>query len=96
MDNVKLKLNRLNEGRLYLDEGSRQVAEMIISVAGSDMTVYHTEVSPGFEGKGLAKKLFDAMVDYARQHSLKVISLCPFASAMFKRHPNEYADIWKK
>jgi predicted GNAT family acetyltransferase len=36
------------------------------------------------------------MAAYARGHHLKVIPLCPFVNAQFKRHPEEYADIWEK
>jgi hypothetical protein len=47
------------------------------------------------EGKGLGKKLLEEMVNYARKNKLKVIALCPYVFAQFRRHPEEYADIWK-
>jgi predicted GNAT family acetyltransferase len=68
---------------------------MVISVSGSNLTVYHTEVLPQAEGRGLAKKLLVAMVDYARKNGLQVIPLCPYVHAQFKRHPGDYADLWK-
>ena len=67
---------------------------MIISISGKELTVYHTEVVPEAEGKGLAKKLLDAMVSYAREHKMKVIPLCPYVHAQFKRHPDEYKDVY--
>jgi len=69
---------------------------MEIGIGDGRLTAYHTEVSPKAEGKGLAKKLLSHMVAYAREHHLKVIPLCPFVNAQFKRHPEEYADIWEK
>lgn len=36
------------------------------------------------------------MSDYAREHELKVIPLCFYVYAQFKRHPEQYAGIWKK
>jgi hypothetical protein len=72
------------------------LAEMEVSVSDSNVTVYHTEVVPKAEGKGLAKKLLAAMSGYARKNGLKVIPLCPYVHAQFKRHPEEYADIWNK
>jgi len=36
------------------------------------------------------------MVTYAREKGLKVIPLCPYVSAQFKRHPDTYADVWNK
>ena len=96
MDDVKLKLDEKDNGHFYILDGEEQVAEMEISISGNDLTVYHTEVLPKAEGKGLAKKLLATMVDYARQHALKVIPLCPYVHAQFKRHPEEYADVWNK
>lgn len=96
MDDVKLKLDEKDNGHFYILDGEEQVAEMEISISGNDLTVYHTEVLPKAEGKGLAKKLLTTMVDYARQHALKVIPLCPYVHAQFKRHPEEYADVWNK
>src|SRR2546423_5963433 len=96
MDEVQLKLDEKNKGAFYIMEGKEQIGEMVISISGSDLTVYHTEVSTRAQGKGLAKNLLDAMVAYARSHSLKVIPLCPYVHVQFKRHPEEYNDIWKK
>lgn len=95
MEEVKLNLTDTGHGYFFFSDGKEQVAEMEISISGNKLTVYHTEVKPKAEGKGLAKKLFTAMVDYTRKNKLQVIALCPFAHAQFKRHPEEYADIWK-
>lgn len=73
--------------------GEVEMGQMEIGIHGNIMTVYHTEVKPEFEGKGLAKKLFNEMVSHARKNSLKVIAICPYAHAQFKRHADEYSDI---
>jgi len=96
MGDVKLNLNDKNKGAFTIKEGDEQLGEMVISLSGNYLTVYHTEVAPKGEGKGLAKEMLSAMVDYARDHSLKVIPLCPFVHAQFKRHPEMYTDIWNK
>ncbi len=96
MEDVKLELNEKGHGHFYILDGEEQVAEMVISIAGDMLTVYHTEVLPKAEGKGLAKQLLAAMVDHARKKGLKVIPLCPYVHAQFKRHPDDYADVWHK
>ncbi len=96
MQEVQLDLNEKNHGHFYIKENDEQLAEMQVGISGADLTVYHTEVLPGHEGKGLAKQLLTAMVDYARENKLKVIPLCPYVHAQFKRHPEEYNDVWKK
>ena len=96
MDEVILKLNEKGEGGFYIFDGEDKLGEMVVSVSDNQLTVYHTEVAPKAEGKGLAKKMLAAMVDYARKNTLKVIPLCPYVLAQFKRHPEEYADLWKQ
>ena len=96
MDTIELQLDEKRHGGFYIMDGTEQLGEMEISIDGDELTVYHTEVEPKAEGKGLAKKLLAAMVDHARKNGLRVIPLCPFVHAQFKRHPEEYADIWKR
>ncbi len=91
-----LNLNELRHGAFCILDGTEQLGEMVVGIKGDDLTVYHTEVAAKAEGKGYAKKLLDAMVDYARSHRLKVIPLCPYVHAQFNRHPEAYADIRKK
>lgn len=95
MDDVTLKLDENGKGGFYITEEEEQLGEMEISVAHNHLTVYHTEVAAKAEGKGLAKKLLETMVAYARTNGLQVIPLCPYVLAQFKRHPEQYADLWK-
>jgi predicted GNAT family acetyltransferase len=44
----------------------------------------------------VAQQLLNHMVEYAREHKLKVIPLCPYVLAQFKRHPEKYVDLWNK
>ena len=92
---VKLNLNEKGHGAFYLMNGTQQLGEMMVSVSGKELTVFHTEVSPNAEGKGLAKKMLNTMVGYARKNHLQVIPLCPYVRAQFRRHPQEYGDIWE-
>lgn len=96
MEEVKLKLDENGRGYFYMLDGEEQIAEMEVSISGNNLTVYHTEVLPKAEGKGLAKKLLTTMVDHARKNALKVIPLCPYVNAQFKRHPEDYVDVWNK
>jgi len=34
------------------------------------------------------------MVKYAREKGYKVIPTCPYILAKFRRHPEEFSDIW--
>jgi uncharacterized protein len=96
MNDIELKLKDNGRGAFVIDEGDVRIAEMEIAVANGNLTVFHTEVAEKLKGKGIASKLLSTMADYARDKKLKVIPLCPYVLAQFKRHPDQYADIWNQ
>lgn len=96
MNAIELKLESNGKGAFVIEEAEERIAEMVISVSGSNLTVYHTEVSDKLKGQGVAGQLLSTMVNYARQNKLKVIPLCPYVSAQFKRHPEQYQDVWNQ
>jgi predicted GNAT family acetyltransferase len=96
MENIQLKIDDNGFGHFYIMEANERLGEMEIRIEGSRLTVYHTEVAEKAEGKGYAKLLLEEMVGYARNNNLKIIPLCPFVQAQFKRHPEAYADVWAK
>lgn len=93
---IQLKLNDAGKGFFFIEKDGERIAEMVISVAKGNLTVYHTEVSEKLKGQGIAGRLLSTMVDYARNNNLKVIALCPYVLAQFKRNPEKYTDIWNQ
>lgn len=96
MNEIELKLEPNGKGAFVIEESGERIAEMAIGISGNNMTVFHTEVSDKLKGQGVASKLLEKMVDYARDHKLQVIALCPYVSAQFKRHPEQFADVWNQ
>src|SRR4051812_1654757 len=96
MMDVQFRLDEKKHGAFYISEGEDQIGEMVFSIKGKNLVVYHTEVDPKAEGKGYAKQLLAEMAAYARKNGLMVIPLCQYVHAQFKRHPEQYADIWNK
>ena len=94
-----MKIKRQENGKkgaFFIEQDGEQVAHMEIGISGSNLTAYHTEVSEKLQGQGVAGKLLETMVQYVRAKQLKVIALCPYVNAQFKRHPEKYADIWNQ
>ena len=82
---VKLKEEQ-TKGFAMARENGKRAGVMTYSIAGTDLIIIdHTEVEPAFEGKGVGKELLYKIVDMAREKSVKIIPLCPFAASMFKR-----------
>lgn len=96
MSEVQLDINDSGKGAFFIDEEGQRVGEMVIGIAANNLTVYHTEVSEKLKGQGVSTRLLATMVEYARAHNLKVIPLCPYVSAQFKRHPEQYEDVWNR
>ncbi|MCR9145365.1 MAG: N-acetyltransferase [bacterium] len=79
-----------------LNEAGERIGEMSYSRAGDTLIIIdHTEAYEGHEGQGVGRELVAAGVMHAREHSLKVLPLCPYALVQFKRN-KDYADVWKQ
>lgn len=98
MERTALVLQDNGYGEIALYSDDKKVGKMDISVKQQNqlLIAFHTEVDDAYAGRGFAKILLKAMVDYARDHQLKVRPLCPFVLAQFKRHPEAYGDLWVK
>ncbi|OUR90750.1 GNAT family N-acetyltransferase [Flavobacteriales bacterium 34_180_T64] len=80
------------KGKFYIEIEGTQEAEMTYTYAGLDKIIIdHTEVSEHFKGQGVGYKLIQASVDFMRANRIKVIPLCPFAAAVFKKN-RDYID----
>jgi len=56
------------------------------------MVLMHTIVPVSARGKGVGGILVKHVLDYAREHQLKIIVYCPFVTNYMKSHP-EYNDL---
>lgn len=94
MEKVEVVLSQNNFGEIQLYSDGIKAGEMAISVSNGLLTIYHTEVSEAYNGRGFAKILLDKAVSYARENGLMIVPLCPYVHAQFKRRPDDYQDIW--
>ena len=73
-------------GSFFIEEGAKRFAEMVYVMAGpKKLIIEHTEVDESLKGQGIGVKLLEALVDFVRKEEIKVIPLCPFAKATFKK-----------
>ena len=96
MTTNEIQIKSIAHGRsaFVIEDETNRLAEMEFSVKNGVMTVYHTEVAKELKGQGVATRLLDEMVAYARNNKVNVVPLCPFVHAQFKRNPKKYEDIW--
>jgi predicted GNAT family acetyltransferase len=81
-----------SKGRyVYRADGAE--AEMTFTRAGEGLVIIdHTGVPDAFRGQGVGAALVTKAVADFRAQAKKVLPLCPFAAAQFRRHP-EWADL---
>ncbi len=58
---------------------------------GNVMRIFHTEVAPALEGRGIAAALVRAALDYADANGLQVAPQCSYVRAYMRRHPDTHA-----
>lgn len=56
------------------------------------VSLLHTEVLDGFEGRGLAGALVSYVLDDLRRQQLRIEVVCPYVDSYIGRHP-EYEDL---
>lgn len=84
------------KGRYVIRAADGSAAEMTFTrVGASRVIIDHTEVPETFRGQGAGLALVARAVEDFREAGKKVIPLCPFAAAQFRRHP-EWADLLDK
>jgi hypothetical protein len=74
------------KGSFFIVEDKKRIAEMVYVMAGpKKMIIEHTEVEDSLKGQGVGVKLLETLVEFVRKEEIKIIPLCPFAKAQFRK-----------
>jgi predicted GNAT family acetyltransferase len=81
-----------SKGRyVYAADGAE--AQLTYSITTPTLVIAdHTEVPDAFRGQGVGLKLAERMIADARAEGFRIIPLCPFVKAQYRRHP-EWSDV---
>ena len=96
MDEIKQGNNEF-----YIEENGEVIARIQFVPSGSDengrgkITVKHTIVSEGHNGKGLGKKLVNGIAKYAREENISIIPECTYAKKVLESN-EEYQSVLAK
>ena len=81
------------KGMFYIEQNQQIVAEMTYVWAGdAKIIIDHTEVDESLNGKGIGKQMVEKAVNFAREKTIKIIPLCPFAKSVFDK-VEEFKDV---
>ncbi|MGI4760274.1 MAG: GNAT family N-acetyltransferase [Janthinobacterium lividum] len=74
-----------------------QQAELAYSLPAAGVIDFvHTFVPESQRGQGVAEKLAETALAYARQQHLQVRTSCEFMAGYVQRHHQQYADLLAK
>ena len=62
---------------------------------GKNFVITHVGVYPELRGQGIAGKIVEAGLEYAKERALRVVPMCSYAAAYIRRHP-EFAELTKQ
>jgi hypothetical protein len=62
-------------------------------VEGRRITIFHAEVDPAFEGRGVGSQLAKEALDDVGRQGLELVPRCPFIAAYVRRHPDPYLGL---
>ncbi|MEP7137323.1 MAG: GNAT family N-acetyltransferase [Chloroflexota bacterium] len=60
-----------------------------------NFVITHVGVQPELRGQGIAGKITQVGLEYAKGKSLRVVPMCSYAAAYIRRHP-EYAELTRQ
>ena len=84
---------RHNERARRFESGSEsELSRLDYDLRAEILDLYHAEVPPHLEGRGIASAITKTALEWARVNRRKVKPSCPFVSAYIRRHP-EYSDL---
>jgi predicted GNAT family acetyltransferase len=85
---------QVTTGRFEIEQDG-EVAYLEYSLSKDVLALIHTEVPPKLRHRGLAHRLAETALRWAREHEVKVDVICPFVQEYLDQHP-EYADLVMK
>lgn len=75
-----------HRGSFFIEKEGKRLAAMVYVMAGPQkMIIEHTEVDESLKGQGAGVRLLEQLVEFVRKEKIKVIPLCPFAKATFRK-----------
>jgi predicted GNAT family acetyltransferase len=76
-------------GAFVIDAGGKRLAlQSYRRVDANHVVIDHTQVDDSLRGRGVARRLLDASVAWARTTGTRMAATCPYAKAQFEKDPS--------
>lgn len=81
-----------NNNRSAAYDGDQEVGYCSYTLDGDVWVIEHTVVDPAYGGRGLPRRLVDAVVMGARDSRVKILPMCSYAVSLFKKD-HKYDEV---
>ena len=90
LDTLKITHNPENHAFEVWIDG--QLSKLDYIQDAKNFVITHVGVYPEQRGQGVAGKIVEAALQYARENSLRVVPMCSYAAAYIRRNP-QYMEL---
>ncbi len=90
LDKLEVNHNPANQAFEVWIDG--QLSKLDYIQDGKNFVITHGGVFPEHRGQGVAGKIVDAGLQYARENSLRVVPMCSYAAAYIRWNP-QYLEL---
>ncbi len=79
-----------NRFEVSLEDGG--LAELSYMLTPGTLSITHTYVPDVARGQGVAGRMTQAALEYARRDGLEVVPICSYAAAYLARHKDQHSE----
>lgn len=87
MDLSEIEVVNNHENKQFEIRRNDLIAKIPYSINDDSIGLLQTHVPEEWRGRGLAKKLAECALNYAKENNLRVVTYCPFVAKYIDEHP---------
>ena len=96
MYTISTHINENGKGAFTLEIGDKAIGQIKVDLDGNELKLLDTVVKVNKSLHLIGNLLLQGVVEYARMHELKIITLSKFTQEQFSSNPSFYCDVWEK
>ena len=96
MYTISAHINENGKGSFTLEIKNKTIGLIKVDLEGNELKLLDTIVLVNRSLHLIGNLILQGVVEYARMHELKIITLSKFTREKFSSNPSLYIDVWEK